>query len=337
MLCIRQLCVSYGDTQIIRDIDLELAKDEILMLLGPTGCGKTTVLQTVAGLVPMDSGEIQLQSWRATPRQSVPPEKRRVGMVFQDFALFPHLTVEENVRFRLSDPAPADHWLELLGLSDLRHAQPARLSGGQKQRVALARALAHSPALMLLDEPLSSLDAALKDSLRWDIRNALKAAGVPALWVTHDQGEAMAVGDRIAILNKGQLAQIGTPEQCYRRPANRFVARFLGDASFISGTRSAGRVSTALGELSIRAHDGADGVLEVLLRPNDCVITPAESGGNAVITLAQFEGGSWLYTTTLDCGTEVRVRTHHTQTLQAGSRVSVSVDCTSTFTAFVIN
>lgn len=334
MLKINQLCVNYGSTRVVETLDLALGSDEILMLVGPTGCGKTTILQAVAGLVPISAGEIALADWSATPSTDVAPEKRNVGMVFQDFALFPHLTVRQNVSFRLDDPAPADHWLELLGLSQFSDAKPGRLSGGQKQRVALARALAHGPALMLLDEPLSNLDAALKDNLRWEIRNALKAAGVPAIWVTHDQGEALSVGDRLGILRAGRLEQLDTPEQCFTEPANRFVARFMGEASFIDGQLSGHTASTVLGDLAVNPVDNAQGTVDVMLRPDDCHVSTASDAGNGAIAAAQFEGGTWLYDVMLDAGTSVRVRTNHENQLAVGERVALSVTSTQPLAAF---
>ena len=226
MLSVSQLSIDYGSNRVVSDLNFTLGESEILMLVGPTGCGKSTILQALAGLLPISEGEIKVAKWTATPKHTVAPEKRSVGMVFQDFALFPHLTVEQNVCFKLKDTSPADHWLKLLGLDAFRHKKPATLSGGQKQRVALARTLAHQPDFVLLDEPLSNLDAALKDMLRWDIRNALKEAGVPAIWVTHDQEEALSVGDRVGVLKGGKIQQIDTPEQCFSTPNNRFVARF---------------------------------------------------------------------------------------------------------------
>lgn len=220
MLSVSQLSIDYGSNRVVSDLNLTLGENEILMLVGPTGCGKSTILQALAGLIPISEGEINADKWRATRNKSVPPEKRSVGMVFQDFALFPHLTVEQNICFKLKDHSVADHWINLLGLEEFRTKKPATLSGGQKQRVALARTLAHQPDFVLLDEPLSNLDAALKDMLRWDIRNALKNAGVPAIWVTHDQEEALSVGDRVGVLKGGQIQQIDTPEKCFSTPKN---------------------------------------------------------------------------------------------------------------------
>jgi iron(III) transport system ATP-binding protein len=335
MLKINQLCVDYGNTRVVDQLDLALGDDEILMLVGPTGCGKTTILQAVAGLVPISAGDIALNGWRATPSNDVAPEKRNVGMVFQDFALFPHLTVEQNVAFRLDDRAPAHHWLELLGLAQLKNAKPGRLSGGQKQRVALARALAHGPSLMLLDEPLSNLDAALKDSLRWEIRNALKAAGVPAIWVTHDQGEALSVGDRLGILYDGKLAQLDTPERCFAEPADRFVARFMGETSYIPGQLAGNSAHTALGVVPVKVIGPADAAVEVMLRPDDCDLAgAAPDGGNGAIAAAQFEGGSWLYTVALDPGPRISVRTGHENRLQVNERVALTVTSTQPLAAF---
>ncbi|WP_289285205.1 ABC transporter ATP-binding protein, partial [Methylophaga sp. UBA1918] len=177
MIEVQNVSVHYGQKKVVDNLSFTLGDAELLTLVGPTGCGKTTILQALAGLIPISKGTIKLGSQTVTASKTIAPEKRQVGMVFQDFALFPHLTVIENVSFKLKDNAKADHWIELLGLTPWRDAKPANLSGGQKQRVALARTLAHEPAFVLLDEPLSNLDAALKDDLRWEIRQALKEAG----------------------------------------------------------------------------------------------------------------------------------------------------------------
>lgn len=335
MLKINKLSVDYGHSRVVSDLNLSLADDEVLMLVGPTGCGKTTILQALAGLVPITTGEIRLGRWTATPSAHVPPEKRNVGMVFQDFALFPHLTVEQNVSFRLSDTALADHWLELLGLDPVRKAKPATLSGGQKQRVALARSLAHEPAFILLDEPLSNLDAALKDNLRWEIRNALKAAGVPAIWVTHDQEEALSVGDRVGVLRAGRLEQLDTPENCYSRPANRFVARFLGEASFLPGTLADDKsvVSTALGDAPATPVNGAAGDVDLLLRPDDVSLV-ADLQGNGEVTWARYEGSARLYAVRHDNGALIKVRCSHENHVEPGDRVRMRITTTHPLAVF---
>jgi len=325
MLSVSQLSIDYGSNRVVSDLNLTLGENEILMLVGPTGCGKSTILQALAGLIPISEGDINADKWRATPNKSVPPEKRSVGMVFQDFALFPHLTVEQNICFKLKDNSVADHWINLLGLEDFRTKKPATLSGGQKQRVALARTLAHQPDFVLLDEPLSNLDAALKDMLRWDIRNALKNAGVPAIWVTHDQEEALSVGDRVGVLKAGKIQQIDTPERCFSIPNNRFVARFLGEASFIAGKFENGQATTAIGNAPAQGVDCESGDVDVLLRPDDVLLVQSSVGNNGEVVWVRFEGGSRLCAVKLACSTVVTSRVSHEVVVNPGDEVHVSL------------
>ena len=329
MLKVIDLCVRYGSRRVLERVSFQLGADEILMLVGPTGCGKTTVLNAIAGLVPLERGEVSLGAWRASAADSIPPEKRGLGMVFQDFALFPHLSVMDNITFRLRDLSIAERWIELLGLGEYRRARPDTLSGGQKQRVALARTLAHEPRLVLLDEPLSNLDAALKDELRGEIRGALKAAGVPALWVTHDQEEALSLGDRVGVLRRGTLEQLDTPEACFTAPANPFVARFLGEASFLNGALDSGgaRAQTALGDVPVTTAAAPGQRLTVLVRPDDLMFC-ASGAANAVLTSARYEGQSWLYGATLDAGDEVQLRVNHEDRRDVGTRVTLA-PCTA--------
>ena len=333
MLTLSDIAVEYGSTRVLDGLSLTLAEDEILMLVGPTGCGKSTLLNAVAGLVPLAEGAVALGAWRAEAGQVVAPEKRQIGMAFQDFALFPHLSVEDNVNFRVRERTQADRWIARLGLEALRDAKPARLSGGQKQRVALARALAHEPRLMLLDEPLSNLDAALKEELRWDIRDALKAAGIPALWVTHDQSEALSVGDRLGVFQQGRLVQLDTPQQCYASPVNRFVATFLGRAALLPGQVVGPEIVTALGALRARQTPASESC-EVLLRPQDCVLVSDSAAPNALIVARQFEGAHWLYRVQHDSGVALQVRTTQTEGWEEGLRVRVELSHTGPFTVF---
>ncbi|WAJ71439.1 ABC transporter ATP-binding protein [Catenovulum adriaticum] len=333
MLKVTNLSVSYGETRVVDRLNLQLGDDEILMLVGPTGCGKTTILQALAGLVPISEGEISLPGWTATTNKNIAPEKRNVGMVFQDFALFPHLTVQENVCFKLKDEKLADHWIKLLGLDAFRNAKPGRLSGGQKQRVALARTLAHEPAFVLLDEPLSNLDAALKDSLRWEIRQALKVAKVPAIWVTHDQDEALSVGDRVGVLNKGQLEQLASPEICFDQPKSRFVARFLGEASFLTAEVNENCAHTELGMAPVRAQSNLS-KCDLLIRPDDLSVQAVAEGGNGQVDWQRFEGESRLYAITLDSGIQVKVRSSHENSIAIGARVAVVVSTTHPLAVF---
>jgi len=325
MLSVSQLSIDYGSNRVVSDLNLSLEQSEILMLVGPTGCGKSTILQALAGLLPISEGEINVGKWRATPKLTVPPEKRSVGMVFQDFALFPHLTVEQNICFRLKNTAPAERWIKLLGLDEFRNKKPATLSGGQKQRVALARTLAHEPDFVLLDEPLSNLDAALKDMLRWDIRNALKDAGVPAIWVTHDQEEALSVGDRVGVLKAGKIQQIDTPERCFSIPNNRFVARFLGEASFIAGKFENGQATTTIGNAPAQGVDCESGDVDVLLRPDDVLLVQSSVGNNGEVVWVRFEGGSRLCAVKLACSTVVTSRVSHEVVVNPGDEVHVSL------------
>lgn len=333
MLDVRNLGVAFGDTPIIRDLSFRLEGNDILVLVGPTGCGKTTLLRTLAGLLRPSAGEIHLDSRVIRPGRDVPPEKRRVGMVFQDFALFPHLTVLQNVGFRLKDRHPALNWLERLGLTSLSDAMPERLSGGQKQRVALARALAHEPRLMLLDEPLSNLDAAMKDSLRWEIRGALAEAGVPAIWVTHDQEEALSIGDAMGVLNEGRLEQLDTPENCFSMPVSRFAATFLGEAAFVRGHLNDRDVETPLGPALVQAGPGGNGEVDLLVRPDDLSLMPADSG-NGLVLWSRYEGETRLYAVSVGGGRPLRVRTNHEVNLAKGSPVNLSISAGHPLTVF---
>ena len=343
MLSVSNLSVNYGSTRVVDKLNLELGQDEILMLVGPTGCGKTTILQALAGLIPISEGTMRLGKWESSANKHIPPEKRNVGMVFQDFALFPHLTVQQNVCFRLKDTSLADHWLTLLGLDNFRDVKPARLSGGQKQRVALARTLAHEPAYVLLDEPLSNLDAALKDSLRWEIRDALKKAGVPAIWVTHDQEEALSVGDRVGILNKGVLEQLDTPEACYSSPASRFVARFMGEASFLSVTFDVSEantdktVVTEIGKVPGTPLQGANGNVDLLVRPDDLSLDATVSETNCTVEWVRYEGESRLYAVMLDSGDELKVRVSHENAIKPSTRAFVQLITTHPLAVFPKN
>ncbi|MBU2870162.1 ABC transporter ATP-binding protein [Colwellia sp. E2M01] len=340
MITINNLSIKYDRTTVVDSLNLELASDEILMLVGPTGCGKSTILKALAGLIPIADGEICHQDWQATTTDFIAPEKRNVGMVFQDFALFPHLTVEQNIAFRLTDNSQADRWIELLGLQAFRHVKPNNLSGGQKQRVALARTLAHQPAFVLLDEPLSNLDAALKDDLRWEIRSALKTAGIPAIWVTHDQEEALSVGDRVGVLRAGKLEQIDQPERCYNEPVNHFVARFLGETNFIDAEITADKkcIIDALGYEQVFDEVSLLGKVDLLLRPEDFSVEindgqdaePSKKGEGKVFSM-RYEGSSRLYQ--INVGDNLlKVRTRHDIKLAEGQSVYLKITTTKPIT-----
>jgi thiamine transport system ATP-binding protein len=257
MLSIRDVSRSFGDLHVLNRITLEIAQGEILCLLGPSGCGKTTLLRIIAGLEQADSGDVLLDGHSIT---SVPVHQRGFGLMFQDFALFPHMDVAGNIAFglkmqRLSLKAQHSRVQEVLNtvnLSGFEKRDVAQLSGGERQRVALARSLAPNPRLLMLDEPLGSLDAALREQLVVELRSIIKQLGLTAIYVTHDQHEAFAIADRIALMNAGRIQQIGTPESVYRQPAAAFVARFLGLHNVFPVIRQNGdSVETALGVFQI--------------------------------------------------------------------------------------
>jgi ABC-type Fe3+/spermidine/putrescine transport system ATPase subunit len=239
-LRLTNLSKRFGDTVAVQDLSLEVRDGEIMTLLGPSGCGKTTTLRCIAGFVTPDVGDIYLGQERVT---RLPPERRDIGFVFQNYALWPHMTVYQNLAFGLElrrllkqeIQRRMDEALALVRLSGFEDRYPRQLSGGQQQRVALARALVLQPSVLLLDEPLSNLDAQLREEMRFEIRELQKQLGITSIYVTHDQAEALVLSDRIAVMHRGELVQVGTPEEIYDQPANRFVAGFIGLTSFLEG------------------------------------------------------------------------------------------------------
>ncbi len=286
-LVISGLDKSFGPHRVLADLDLEVPAGSLTAILGPSGSGKTTLLRIVAGFERADSGTVTIGDQVVdSERAHVAPERRRIGYVPQEGSLFPHLTVAANVGFGLPakqrlGPRTAD-LLAAVGLSDLGKRYPHELSGGQQQRVALARALAIEPAVVLLDEPFASLDAHLRASIRNDVQQIFRDGGTTALLVTHDQDEALAIADQVAVLRDGRIVQHSTPQDLYSRPADSEIARFIGDANLLEGVRRDGTVETVLGRLPVSAAATGPGpeMVTVLIRPEHIVLRPApENGG----------------------------------------------------------
>jgi iron(III) transport system ATP-binding protein len=294
--------------------ELEVEPGTICALVGPSGCGKTTLLRLVAGFERPDAGRVEVAGEVvADERMVVAPEKRRIGMVFQDYALFPHRDVAGNVGYGLPRRGRAERVadvLSLVGLEDARSRPIHELSGGQQQRVALARALAPRPEVILLDEPFSNLDASLRDRLRREMREILVRAGVTAVFVTHDQEEALSIADAVAVMNGGRIEQSGTPEAVYSRPANAWVADFLGETDVFDGEASGGLVSCELATL--RTDAGFEGPARVLVRPEAIALAiggaAPDEAKRAEVIERRFYGHDQLLDLRLESGTVVRSR-----------------------------
>ncbi|MHA1564493.1 MAG: ABC transporter ATP-binding protein [Alphaproteobacteria bacterium] len=289
----------FGQVLAVDDLTLAVEPGEILLLVGPSGCGKSTLLRLAAGLEDLQTGRILIGGTPcAVPGRSTPPEKRGVGLVFQDYALFPHLTIYDNVAFGLLDSENrrerAMAALASVGMADLATGYPHELSGGQQQRVALARALAPRPRIMLLDEPFSGLDARLRDHVRDETLHILKDSGTTALMVTHDPEEAMFMADRIAVMQQGGLAQIGSPRDIYFAPRNAFVANFFSEVNQVAGQVRSGRIETPLG--TFPAGGMAEGTdVEVMIRPEAIILCDiADSTCHATVQAARLLGRTSL-------------------------------------------
>ena len=336
LLAVSGLHHAYGNHEVIKGLTFSLAKGAIGCLLGASGCGKTTVLRCIAGFEPLQAGEIWLNG-RLVSRRGllVTTEERHVGMVFQDYALFPHLTVAENIAFGLRDGDPTSRArrvaevLEIVRLTPLRGQYPDELSGGQQQRVALARALAPRPHLLLLDEPFSNLDVELRAALSLEVRDILKQQNTTAVLVTHDQHEAFNLADEIGIMRDGQIEQWDTPYRLYHEPASRFVADFIGQGALLPGTVLPGsRIKLELGVFqgNIPADWSQGTVVDVLLRPDDILHDDA-SPLQAQVLHKAFRGAEFLYTLQLPGGGRVMslVPSHHNHAIgeQIGIRLEI--------------
>ncbi len=331
VLSLRGVTRRYDGTAAVDDVDLDVHRGEVVAVVGPSGCGKTTLLQAIAGLTGVDAGRVEIDGQVVTEAGGhwTPPEQRRVGVVFQEHALFPHLTVAENVEFGLVElrgrrerSARRDEVLRLVRLSALADRYPHELSGGEQQRVALARALAPRPALLLFDEPFSSLDPNLRVELRRQTARVLRETGATAVFVTHDREEALSIGDRVAVLHDGRLEQLDTPEAVFHSPTTRFVARFVGEADLLPGDARDGVATTAAGELRL-AGPALDGPVDVMVRPHEVVLGEGDVVGE--VRTSEFRGGLVQVELVLDDGSRLRSDVPHDLAPTVGQRVALTV------------
>ncbi len=319
---------SFGPTRAVDAVTLAVERGEVFAVLGPSGCGKTTLLRLIAGFERPEAGTVLIgDEVVAGPRVFAGPERRRIGMVFQDYALFPHLSVLGNVAFGLPrrDRRAALPALELVALQHKADSYPHELSGGERQRVALARALAPEPEVVLLDEPFSSLDATLRADLRREVDLILREAGATAVLVTHDQEEALSLADRLAVMRDGKLVQVGPPEAVYTLPADRWVAEFVGEVNVIGGVSRGAGVETRLGVFDLpraSSSGGSRGSVHVAVRPEQLELR-SDPHGNAEVTQREFRGHDVLYRVRHETSGRVLVQLPSTDLFEIGDRVSV--------------
>ncbi len=329
--------IYYGTKHIVHNVGFTLQDGKIGCLLGPSGCGKTTVLRAIAGFEQPRSGSIHINDTLIScPKNHIPPEDRHIGMVFQDFALFPHLNVADNIRFGIralstkQQQQRISELLAMIGMPTLGQSYPHQLSGGQQQRVALARAMAPRPNILLLDEPFSSMDVELREQLAREVRAILKQEKITAILVTHDQNEAFAMADEICVMNEGIIQQHDSAYNLYHQPVNRFVADFIGEGVIISGTvMDKQHVKTELGTIKgcVPKNATSGSQVDILIRPDD-IIHNDESSETATVIERAFRGSDFLYTLRTNSGTEVLslVPSHHDHKINEKIGIQLELD-----------
>ena len=322
----QDVTVRFGDVAALRGFNLDVPIGSLVALVGPSGCGKTTALRSIAGFQTIDAGSISVRDRVvAASDTNVAPEKRRVGMVFQEFALFPHISVGENVGYGVRGADRVQRvaeTLKLVSLTGYEDRFPHELSGGEQQRVALARALAPRPDVVLLDEPFSNLDAPQRERMRRELKRIIRTAGVTALFVTHDQAEALAIADHIAVMRDGVVVQAGSPDDVYVEPVSPWVATFLGDAALFSGIAAGGVVSTRVGAIPTEFPDGTE--VQVMVRP-EWVRPRRQDNGSGRIIDREFYGHDQQVEIELANGSTVDALVAGRANLHIGDRVSVEV------------
>jgi iron(III) transport system ATP-binding protein len=322
------LSKSFGQTSALRAASLNVSSGNLTALLGPSGCGKTTLLRLIAGFEQPDSGQVIINGQTvASSNQMIPAEKRRVGMVFQEYALFQHLSISGNVAFGLIGSGRekrrrVSEILKMVGLAGFEDRMPHELSGGQQQRVALARALAPEPSILLLDEPFSNLDAALRNHVRAEVKNILATIGTTCVFVTHDQEEALSLADEVAVMLDGHVLQVAAPQMLYHQPTSKHVASFVGESNFFDGHAHGNSVTCKLGRLPL--HTPATGNVEVLIRPEALTLAPANGTGNARITWVEFYGHDQRIGIAFHDGTNCIARLGPADSFTVGQQVKVS-------------
>lgn len=321
---------TFGNTPALENATLRVRSGSLTALLGPSGCGKTTLLRLIAGFEQPASGSITITGQKVADEQiMLPAEKRRVGMVFQEYALFQHLSVAQNIAFGLKGStsekvARIQAMLDLVGLTGFEARMPHELSGGQQQRIALARALAPQPDILLLDEPFSNLDAALRAQVRAEVKAILRASGTTCIFVTHDQEEALSLADEVAVMQEGVILQVAPPHRLYHEPANRAVAEFVGESNFLKGIATGTLAECELGIIPLQ--NTITGPVEILIRPENLKLSPANGNANAQITWREFYGHDQRVGLQLTNGCQLTARLGPTDDFAPEQQIMVEIE-----------